>query len=111
MFLQKNLEVFFMDQTTWVIQVLDDSNNRSIEYQNRSWLRQNVEKLHIRVCVEDCVANTFDIAEEWAKEGSILIQEGKRLQFKADFHPGKEALLLINLKEDGYLVFLYSPKE
>ncbi|MCI8486726.1 MAG: hypothetical protein HFJ20_06640 [Clostridia bacterium] len=100
-----------MDQTTWVIQVLDDSNNRSIEYQNRSWLRQNVEKLHIRVCVEDCVANTFDIAEEWAKEGSILIQEGKRIQFKADFHPGKEALLLINLKEDGYLVFLYSPKE
>ena len=111
MFLQKNLEVFFMDQTTWVIQVLDDSNNRSIEYQNRSWLRQNVEKLHIRVCVEDCVANTFDIAEEWAKEGSILIQEGKRIQFKADFHPGKEALLLINLKEDGYLVFLYSPKD
>ena len=53
-----------MNQTIWVVQVLDDSNNRSIEYQNRLWLRQNVEKLHIRVCVEDCVANIFDIAEE-----------------------------------------------
>lgn len=53
-----------MDQTTRVIQVLDDSNKRSIEYQNRFWLRQNVEKLHIRVCVEDCGADTFDIAEK-----------------------------------------------
>ena len=100
-----------MNQTAWVIQVLDDSSNRSIEYQNRFWLRQNVEKLHIRVCVEDCVANTFDIADEWSKEGTILIQEGKEIQFKADFHPRKEALLLVNCKEDGYLVFLYSPKE
>ncbi len=100
-----------MNQTEWVIRVLDDSNNRNIEYQNRFWLRQNVEKLHIRVCFEDCVANTFDIADEWSKEGTILIQEGKAIHFKADFHPGKEALLLVNRNEDGYLVFLYSPKE
>lgn len=99
-----------MNQTTWVIHVLDDSNNRSIEYQNRLWLCQNVEKLHIRVCVEDCVANIFDIAEEWANEGTILIQEGKNIQFKDDFNPAKEALLLIK-REDGYLVFLYSSKE
>lgn len=99
-----------MDRTAWVIQVLDDSSNRSIEYQNRLWLRQNVEKLHIRVCVEDCVANTFDIAEEWKNKGRILIQEGKNIHFKADFHPGKEALLL-SKREDSYLVFLYSPKE
>lgn len=99
-----------MDQTTWVIQVLDDSNNRSIEYQNRFWLRQNVEKLHIRVCVEDCGADTFDIAEKWAEEGTILIQNGKNVQCKDDFHPGKEALLLIKYKS-AYLVFLYSPKE
>lgn len=99
-----------MDQTTWVIQVLDDAYNRSIEYQNRFWLRQNVEKLHIHVCVEFCVANTFDIAEEWGKEGTILIQEGQNIQFKADFHPGKEALLLVK-SEEGYRIFLYTPKE
>ena len=101
-----------MSQTSWVIQVLDDSLGRSIEYLNRFWLRQNVEKLHIRVCVEDCVVNTFDIAEKWAEEGTILIQEGKNVQFKDDFHPGKEALLLVKYEsEDTYLVFLYSPKE
>ncbi len=101
-----------MNQTSWVIQVLDDSLGRSIEYQNRLWLRQNVEKLHIRVCIEDCVADTFDIAEEWAKDTTILIQEGKYVRFKNDFHPGKEALLLVKYKsEDAYLVFLYSPKE
>ena len=100
-----------MSQTTWVIQVLDDSNNRSIEYQNRFWLRKNVEKLHIRVCVEDCTVDTFEIADEWSKEDTILIQEGKKIQFKSDFHPGKEALLLVNCKENGYLVFLYSPKK
>ena len=112
MFILKFFGGVLMNQTTWVIQVLDDSRNRSIEYQNRFWLRQNVEKLHIRVCVEDCVANTFDIAEKWAEKGTILIQEGKNVQFKNDFHPGKEALLLVKYEsEDSYLVFLYSPKE
>lgn len=100
-----------MNQTTWVIQVLDDSNNRSIEYLNRFWLRSNVEKLHIRVCVEDCAVDTFKIADEWRKEDTILVQEGKIIQFKSDFNPGKEALLLVNCKENGYLVFLYSPKK
>lgn len=109
-YLQKFFGGVLMDQTTWVIQVLDDSNNRSIEYQNRFWLRQNVERLHIHVCVEDCVADTFDIAEEWANKDSILIQEGKNIQFKGDFNPIKEALLLAKRK-DGYLIFRYSPKE
>ena len=99
-----------MNQTSWIIQVLEDSNNRSMEYQNRFWLRQNVEKLHIRVCVEDCIANTFDIAKKWAEKGTILIQEGKNVHFKNDFHPGEEALLLVKCEsEDAYLVFLYSP--
>ena len=100
MFILKFFGGVLMNQTTWVIQVLDDSGNRSIEYQNRFWLRQN------------CVANTFDIAEKWAEKGTILIQEGKNVQFKNDFHPGKEALLLVKYEsEDSYLVFLYSPKE
>ena len=105
-----------MDQTSWVIQVLDDSHKRSIEYQNRFWLRQNVKKLHISILAEDCVANTFDIAEKWEEIGTILIQEGKKVQIKNDFHPGKEALLLVKDKSENaylnaYLVFLYSPKE
>lgn len=99
-----------MNQTTWVIQVLDDSQKKSIEYPNRLWLRQNVEKLHICVYFDNCVANTFDIAEKWAEKETILIQDGKNVQFKNDFHPGKEALLLVKIK-DSYLVFLYSPKE
>ena len=100
-----------MNQTAWVIRVLDDSRSRSIEYHNRLWLRQNVEKLHIRVCIQDCAVNTFDIAEEWDNKGTILIQDGKKVEEKEDFHPGKEAILLVNHMECGYLVFLYSPKE
>lgn len=94
----------------WVIKVLDDSRRKSIEYENRRWLMANIEELNVRVCVEDCLADTFQIANDWKKEDSILIQEGKRICFKADFHPGKEALSLIK-HNDGYLVFLYSPKE
>ncbi len=101
-----------MDRTTWVIKVLDDSRNRSIEYQNRRWLQRNVEKLNICVCVEDCMVNTFDIADAWAKKGTILFQNGEYVHFKDDFHPGKEALLLKKYEdEERYLVFLYSPKE
>lgn len=73
-----------MNQATWIIQVLDDSNNHSIEYSNRVWLRQNVERLHIHVCVEDCVATTSDIAKEWANKSTILIQEGKNIQDKSN---------------------------
>lgn len=99
-----------MNQTTWVIQVLDDSNNRSIEYKNRFWLRQNVEKLDIKVYVENCVANVFDVADGWKERHTILIQEGKEIYSGSDFHPGKEALLLLKRKK-GYTIFLYSPKE
>lgn len=94
----------------WVIQVLDDSHRKSINYENRRWLMENVEKLNIHVCVEDCVADTFDIARHWYEDDSILVQEGKNICFQSDFHPGKEALSLIK-DADGYLVFLYTPKE
>ena len=101
-----------MDRTTWVIKVLDDSRNRSIEYQNRRWLQRNLEKLNICVCVEDCMVNTFGIADAWMKKGTRLIQDGEYIAFKDDFHPGKEALLLKKYEdEERYLVFLYSPKE
>lgn len=102
-----------MDQTSWVIQVLDDSRRRSIEYENRLWLRQNVEKMNLRVCVEDCEVDTFRIAKAWEEEGTMLIQEGKRIQFQGDFHPGKEALLILRPYPSNppNIVFLYSPKE
>lgn len=103
-----------MDQTTWVIKVLDDSRNRSIEYRNRVWLQRNVEKLNIRVCVEDSVVDTFGIAKNWAKEGTILVQNGEIIEFRSDFHPGKEALLIVKYQsedKDEHIVFLYSPKE
>ena len=98
------------EQTAFVIQVLDDSNRRSIEYKNRVWLRQNVNNLGIRVCIEDCIADVFDIVEAWKKENSILIQDGEKVKSKGNFHPGKEALLLINY-QSYYSVFLYSPKD
>ena len=102
-----------MNQTSWVIQVLDDSNRRSIEYENRFWLRKNVKKLGLHVCVEDCGIDTFGIAKAWGEDGTMLIQDGKWIQCKADFHPGKEALLVRKFYSSNpqNLVFLYSPKE
>lgn len=101
-----------MDQTSCVINVLDDSRERSIEFQNRLWLRQNIEKLNIHVCVEDCLANIFDIAKEWDHEGTIIIQEGQKIQIKNDFEFSKEALLLIkDESKNAYYVFLYSSKK
>lgn len=99
-----------MDQTTWVIKVLDDARNKSIEYQNRVWLQKNVERLNIGVYVESSTVNTFDIADAWGKKGTMLIQNGEEIQFKNDFHPGKEALLITKYKE-RCLVCLYFPKE
>ena len=44
-----------MTRTEWVIKVLRDSFNEDISLANKLWLTKNVEKLHIMVCVEDCV--------------------------------------------------------
>ena len=94
----------------WVIRVLDDSHRKSINYENRRWLMKNIEKLDVRVCVEDCVSDVFTIVRNWNNDGSILIQDGKNVQFKNYFNPCKEALSLIRLNNE-YIVFLYSPKE
>ena len=99
-----------MIQTTRVINALDDSRNKSIEYQNRFWLRQHVRDLGIIVCIEDLFADIFMIAEEWNKDGNFVVQKGERLSFRADFNPKEEALLLVKSK-DNYYVFLYSPEE
>ena len=102
-----------MVQSTWVINVLDDSNRRSIEYGNRLWLRENVEKMNIRVCAEDCEVGFLNIASRMDEEGTILIQHGEQVGTRESgraFWQSEEALLLVKM-EDGYLVFLYLPKE
>lgn len=99
-----------MDQTTWVIHVLDDSNRKSIEYENRFWLRQHVKEMNIRVCVEDCNVGIREIEESYEEEGTILIQKGKHIQDKSDFNPKKEALLLLK-RSYGYVIFQYFPEK
>lgn len=94
----------------WVIRVLDDSRRKSIEYENRCWLMANVEELNVHVCAGNCLCNVFGIARNWDKKDSILIQDGKKICFMNHFNPCKEALSLIR-HDNGYLVFLYSPKE
>lgn len=105
-----------MDLTSWILEMLEDAHNKSITNQNRDWLYQNVNKLHICICPEDCIVDTSYIEKAWEKNGTKLIQEGEEVT-KDDFHPEKEALLLVKNKslkfnlEDTYMVFLYYPKE
>lgn len=97
-----------MNRTTRVIQVLDESHNGSIEYQNWDWLSKNVEKLNIFVCVGDCIATIFDVIDNFGKEGTRVIQSGIDVPSGDRFNPQKEALLLTKYKE-GFMVFLYPP--
>lgn len=99
-----------MSNVTDVIRALEAVNCKNIESKNRRWLGENARKLNLIVIVGDCTANTFDIAEEWDNEGTMLIQEGKTVQFKDDFHPGKEAFLLVK-NNVGYCTYRYYPKE
>ncbi len=98
-----------MSQTAWVIKVLDEACNKPITKNNRNWLEKNISVLNIVVCVEDCHANVFQIAEEWGKDGNFVLQDGERIKFRADFNPTKEALLLIRGREH-YWIFIYSPE-
>lgn len=105
-----------MDHVSWVIKVLDDSRRKSIEYENRCWLYQNVEPLNIVVCIEDCLADIFLISRHWVDKNyelsSMVIQGGKEIINKNDFNFREEALLITryDTNEDAY-VFLYSPEK
>ena len=105
-----------MDLTKWTVNVLEKSCNRKISDANRDWLWDNVNKLHICVCVDDCTVDASKIARVCHEKENKLIQEGKYIT-KSDFQPEKEALLLLKNKsikfnsEDTYTVFLYYPKE
>ena len=98
-----------MDQTAWVMNVLDDSNRRSIEYANRFWLRQHVQEMNIRVCVEDCEVSIEELTERYGDEKYIFIQNGKEIKSKRHFNEEQEALMLLK-GENMYFVFLYTPK-
>ena len=97
-------------EATWIKKVLDEANNRCINYTNRFWISQNAKRLDIRVCVEDCVTDLSGVARKCAKDGTVLVQEGKRIPYDS-FNPKKEALVLIKYKSDAYLISLYSPEE
>ena len=105
-----------MDHASWVVKVLDDSRRKSIEYENRCWLYQNVESLNIVVCIEDCLADIFRIARRWVDKNcefsSMVIQGGKEIKNKNDFNFGKEALLITSSDTEAKAyVYLYSPEE
>ncbi len=102
-----------MNHTSWVIKVLDDSDKRNVEYENRRWLEQNVEKMKITVLEERPIASIFDVASVRKNNEAILIQEGKKVEFY-NMRLGMQALLLISYddkKDFKYLVFKYSPKQ
>jgi len=97
-----------MDQTTYVINALDDSKCRSIGYLNRIWLRKNVEKMNLRVCVEDCEVDADNIEASWKDEDQTVIQNGEKVSYPSHFYYGEEALLIIKYPEYN-MVYLYSP--
>lgn len=99
-----------MNQTLEVIRALDDSMERSMTYKNRNWLYENVVKLNITIkSIEEIQLYFFELYEKANKEGSIIVQNGTRLEIKRT-NPFYETLILEkNLEGDGYFVFLYSP--
>ena len=99
-----------MSRTEWVIKVLEDSNRRSIEYENKNWIRKNAMDMNIRVCVEDCNVDLSRMEEKVKDEDTFLIQKGKKVGYDSEFKPEEEALLLVR---DEYIcyVFQYFPKK
>lgn len=101
-----------MSRAAILIDALDDSKQRSIQYENRVWLRENVEKfdIYLHGYGKCCLTTIWDIAEEWKKEDTILIQNGAKVEKQEEFLVNKEALLLVKrTNNSGYHVLLYSP--
>ena len=96
------------NNTSWVIMVLDDSLQKSIEYSNRLWLRKNVKRLNIIVCVEDCVIMPSDLPSLFKKR-LYIVQNGKHIS-KKEFDKDKEAIMLYKVNE-WYYAFVYSLTE
>ena len=106
-----------MQRTFWLINVLDDAENKSIEYANRLWLRKNTGEYKINVCVEDSMVSKLeDIKEYLWSTGSFIIQEGKKFwvkQMDKKMDINKEAIVCWRVKDYehfNYIAFLYRPK-
>ena len=99
-----------MEQATFVINVLEDWARRSIEYENKVWLRNNVETLKITVSEQDCEASIYDIKSLIGQKDIMVIQKGKEIKSKYEFKHRKEALLIIDIPLTGNCVFQYFPK-
>ena len=99
-----------MSRTEWIIKVLEDSNRRSIEYENKNWIRENAMDMNIRVCVENCNVDLSCVEKKIKVKGTFIVQEGRKIECRSEFNPEKEALLLI---EDEYMYYLfqYFPKK
>ena len=100
-----------MEHATFVINVLEDSNRRSIEYENKIWLRNNVDDMNIRVCIEDCNVELQEVEEAFDKKDAIVVQNGERVKCKSDFQTKTEALLILNFGFGHNQVFQYFPKK
>ena len=100
-----------MEQATYVINVLEDSNRRSIEYENKVWLRNNVDDMNIRVSEEDCNVKLQDVKEAFYEKDAIVVQNGERVKSKSDFKPRTEALVILNVAFGRNMVFQYFPKK
>jgi len=105
-----------MQRTFWLINVLDDAENKSIEYANRLWLRKNVGEYKITVCVEDSMTSLEQIKKYLFSTGSFIIQEGKKFwvkQMDKKMNVKKEAIVCWRVKiyeHFNYYAFLYRPK-
>ena len=106
-----------MQRTFWVINVLDDAENKSIEYANRLWLRKNIVEYKINICVEDSMASIKEIKEYLSTTGSFIIQGGKKFwskQMDKKLDINKEAIICWKVRDNkhyNYLAFLYRPKK
>ncbi len=107
-----------MQRTFWVINVLDDAENKSIEYANRLWLRKNIAEYKINICVEDSMVSRIEEIKEYlSSTGSFIIQSGKKFwakQMDKKLDVSREAIVCWRVKDNecfNYYAFLYRPKK
>ena len=101
-----------MNQTAcWVIKVLEDSNRRSIEYENKRWLYYNADEMHILVRIEDCNVKLHEINYAFDAKKVMLVQNGEKFKSKSEFNPKKEALFIVDVGFGHNRVYQYFPKE
>ena len=104
-------------RTFWLINVLDDAENKSIEYSNRLWLRMNTGDYKITVCVEDSMTSLEEIKKYLSSTGSFIVQEGKKFwakQMDKKMDVKKEAIVCWRVRDNdkfNYYAFLYRPKD